>query len=255
MYAQERQQELASMVAHQRRVAVSQAADHFGVTTETVRRDLAMLERRGLIRRVHGGAVPASALTTLELAVAERDVAASAEKDRIALAARDLIPPAGGSLVLDAGTTTGRLAQLFSSDAALTVVTNSLPIAATLAGKPALELTMLGGRVRSRTSAAVGRFALEALHELRVDVSFIGTNGLSLEQGLTTPDPDEAAVKAAMVAAGRLVVVLADSSKIDHESLVRFARLDQVDALVTDGGVSDAAVRALEAADIDVVIA
>jgi DeoR family fructose operon transcriptional repressor len=222
MYAPERQQELASMVAHQRRVAVSQAADHFGVTTETVRRDLALLERRGLVRRVHGGAVPASALTTLELAFAEREVAASAEKDRIALAARELIPRAGGSVILDAGTTTGRLARLFSSDAALTVVTNSVPTAATLAGNPALELTVLGGRVRSRTSAAVG---------------------------------DEAAVKSAMVAAGRLVVVLADSSKIAHESLVRFARLDQVDALVTDSGVDDEAVRALEAADIEVVIA
>jgi DeoR family fructose operon transcriptional repressor len=254
MYAEERQQELASMVAHQRRIAVSHAADHFGVTTETVRRDLARLERRGLVRRVHGGAVPASALTTVELAVAERDVAASAEKDRIALAARDLIPRAGGSVILDAGTTTGRLAKLFPPDAALTVVTNSLPIATTLATHPAVQLNVLGGRIRSRTGAAVGRYALEALRDLRVDVSFIGTNGLTFEQGLTTPDQDEAAVKAAMVAAGRRVVILADSSKIDHESLVRFARIDQMDSLVTDSGISEAAVRKFEAADIDVVI-
>ena len=100
------------MIARERRVAVSQAADQFGVTTETVRRDLATLERSGLIHRVHGGAVPAAALTTLELAVAERDVAASAEKDRIARAARDRIPGDGGSVILDAGTTTGRLAQI-----------------------------------------------------------------------------------------------------------------------------------------------
>jgi DeoR family fructose operon transcriptional repressor len=170
------------------------------------------------------------------------------------MAARDLIPPTGGSVILDAGTTTGRLSKLFPPDTALTVVTNSLPIATTLAVHTAVELTVLGGRIRSRTGAAVGRYALQALQDLRVDVSFIGTNGLTFEQGLTTPDQDEAAVKAAMVAAGRRVVVLADSSKIDHESLVRFARIDQMDALVTDSGISDAAVRQLEAADIDVVI-
>jgi DeoR family fructose operon transcriptional repressor len=255
MYAQERQQELANMVAHHRRVGVSQAADHFGVTTETVRRDLALLEQRGLVRRVHGGAVPASALTTIELAVAERDSAASAQKDQIALAARDLIPPAGGSIIVDAGTTTSRLARLIPPNIALTVVTNSVQIAAMLSSHPSVDLTMLGGRVRTRTGATIGRYAEEALSELRVDVSFIGTNGLSLDVGLTTPDHDEAAVKAAMVAAGRRVVVLADSTKIDYESLIRFARLDQMDALVTDDGVSKSTVQALETADIDVVIA
>jgi DeoR family fructose operon transcriptional repressor len=101
----------------------------------------------------------------------------------------------------------------------------------------------------------VGSTTVAALHNLRVDVSFIGTNGLTVRHGLTTPDADEAAVKAAMIAAGNRVVILADSRKLGHDTLVRFGTWDQVDALVTDDGISEADVIALKSLDIDVVIA
>ena len=255
MYAEERQEVLAAQIARDGRVSVSQAAEQFGVTTETIRRDLAALEERGLVRRVHGGAVPATARTTVEVAVAERDQAAGPQKDRIADAALALVPHDGGSIVLDAGTTTSRLAAKLPIDAPLTVITNAVPVAAQVVALPGAELILLGGRVRARTGAAVGRAAESALGDLRADVAFLGTNGISLEHGLTTPDPDEAAVKAAMVAAGRRVVVLADSSKLHLESLVRFAGLDQVDALVTDAGIDAETRRALEAAGVEVVVA
>jgi DeoR family fructose operon transcriptional repressor len=255
VYAEERQQAIAARVARERRLAVSDAAEAFGVTTETVRRDLAVLERQGLVRRVHGGAVPVDALTTLERAVDERDEEAAAEKERIAKAALDLLPGTRGSVILDAGTTTARLAAQLPADTRLTVVTNSAPIASRLGRLPHLDLQLLGGRVRSASQAAVGPSTLSALSELRVDVSFLGANGLSLAHGLSTPDVDEAAVKSAMVAAGRRVVVLADSRKIGAESLVRFGSLTDLDTVVTDAGISDSDARALEALDIDVVIA
>jgi DeoR family fructose operon transcriptional repressor len=204
---------------------------------------------------VHGGAVPADALSTVELAVSERDTAAGAEKDRIARAAIDQLPGDGGVIVLDAGTTTRRLASVLSDDRRLTVFTNTPSIATMLAGHPSVEVQLLGGRVRRTTQAAVGPTTVAALHGLRVDVSFIGTNGLTAAHGLTTPDPDEAAVKSAMITAGRRVVVLTDSRKIGHDALVRFATCDQISALVTDDGISAADVSAFDALGIDVVIA
>ena len=255
MYAEERQQAMAGIIARDRRLSVSLAAESFGVTTETVRRDLAILEQQGLIHRVHGGAVPADALSTVELAVNERDKTAAEQKDRIAHAAIEFLPGDGGSVLLDSGTTTGRFAAILPLDRRLTLFTNTASIAMKVAGHPSIDVHLLGGRVRSTTQAAVGPATLSALSDLRVDVSFIGTNGITLDHGLSTPDGDEAAVKAAMIAAGRRVVVLADSRKFGHDTLVRFGRAQQIDAVVTDGGVRDADVAALEALDIDVVIA
>ena len=107
MYAEERHEAIAGLVRSNGRISVSEVASTFGVTTETVRRDLAQLERAGLLRRVHGGAVPTSALALAEQALEARDVAHAAQKDRIARAALELLPAVGGTVLLDAGTTTG----------------------------------------------------------------------------------------------------------------------------------------------------
>ena len=255
MYAEERQQAIADLVAQRGRLSVNALAEQYAVTTETVRRDLSALERAGILRRVHGGAVPASALTALEPKVGDRDLAHSDEKDRIAKKAVELLPATGGSVLLDAGTTTARLAMLFPRDLRLTVVTNAVPIAARLAGSPSVELHLLPGRVRSTTHAAVGDQTVAALDQLRADVAFIGTNGLSAEHGLSTPDHAEAAAKRAMVAAAHQVVVLVDSSKIGQEHMVRFARLNDIDVVVTDAGIDDADRAALERHDVEVVVA
>lgn len=255
MYAPERHEAIASLVRQRGRVAVSEVAASFGVTTETVRRDLAHLERAGLVRRVHGGAVPVSSLSTVERGMAERVGAYAEQKDRIARAALDLVPSAGGALILDAGTTTGRLASMLPTDRQVTVVTNSVPIAGLVVGNPGLRLQLLGGRVRATTHAAVGESTVGELQNFVVDVAFMGTNGVSAEHGLTTPDHEEASVKRAMVGTARQVVVLADSSKVGQTHLVRFADADQVDILVTDTGIDADTRRELEAADIEVLIA
>ncbi|HSE10185.1 MAG TPA: DeoR/GlpR family DNA-binding transcription regulator [Nocardioidaceae bacterium] len=246
---------MAELIAKRGRLSVNELAEEYAVTTETVRRDLSVLERGGIIRRVHGGAVPAESLTVLETAVSDRDLARSEEKDRIAKAALDFLPPAGGSILLDAGTSTARLATYLPRDHALTVVTNAVPIAARLAGARNVDLHLLPGRVRRTTQAAVGDDTVAALHQLRPDVAFVGTNGISLDHGFSTPDHSEAAAKRAMVRAGRRVVVLADSSKVGLENTVRFAELTDVDVLVTDSGISKRDVNALRQRDVEVVIA
>ncbi len=255
MYAEERQQALATLVADRGRVAVTEVAEQFGVTSETVRRDLAVLERAGLVRRVHGGAVPARALRVVEPGVMERETTRAEHKDAIAHAALEFLPLSGGSLLLDAGTTTGRLAALLPTDRELVVVTNSVPIAARVAAMPSVSLQLVGGRVRGLTQAAVGEPALRLLDTLRVDVAFIGSNGVSVAHGLSTPDGEEAAVKRAMVTAAGFVVVLADSSKVGREDLMSFAPIDRVDVLVTDAELADADRKQFSDRGVEVVTA
>ena len=255
MYAEERQQAMASLVGEHGRLSVAAIADRFGVTTETVRRDLSTLERIGLVRRVHGGAVPASSLAVIESGLGERDQANTAEKELIAKAALDELPPPGGTVLIDAGSTTARFASLLPRDHRLVVLTHAVPIAARLAGLPHIDLYLLPGRVRTTTQAAVGSDTVRALGRLRVDVAFLGTNGISVRHGFSTPDEAEAATKRAMVRAAQRSVVLADSSKLGREHLVRFAALEDVDALVTDAEADPAAVAELEQAGIEVVVA
>ncbi|RBY81658.1 D-beta-D-heptose 1-phosphate adenosyltransferase [Geodermatophilus sp. TF02-6] len=255
MYAEERQQTIAALVTDRGRVSVTALAEEFAVTTETVRRDLALLERAGMLRRVHGGAVPAGALTYVETALGERHGTRSEQKRKIAAAALDLLPGADGSLLLDGGSSTAALAEVLPGDRRLFVATNSVPIAARLACAPGVTLQVLGGRVRGITQCTVGESAVGALADLRVDVAFLGANGITPAHGFTTPDEAEASVKRGMARSGQRVVVLADSSKLGREHLVRFASPDDVDVLVTDADVVPADVARLEDAGVEVVVA
>ncbi|MGB3773275.1 MAG: DeoR/GlpR family DNA-binding transcription regulator [Rhodococcus sp. (in: high G+C Gram-positive bacteria)] len=255
MYAEERQNAIAGLIGQRGRVSVTDLAETFGVTTETVRRDLASLDRMGVVRRVHGGAVPASSVTSVEPGMAEREHTRAKQKDLIAAAALAFLPTSGGRIALDAGTTTGRLAALVPIDADLTVVTNSLPIATRLAAVPSIDLHLLGGRVRGITQATVGEDTLRVLGTVRVDTAFIGTNALSIGHGLSTPDTDEAAVKRAMVTAADRVVVVADSAKIGLEFFMSFAALDCVDVLVTDDGITEMDCTRLQQHGLEVVVA
>lgn len=253
MYATERQSLLLRRARTDGRLDVTTMAGELDVTPETVRRDLGVLERQGLVRRVHGGAIPAERLD-VESEVAARDTVSSAEKELIAKAALDQVHGAR-TLLVDGGTTTARFAQLLPADRELTVLTNSLPIASVLAGRANTTVSMIGGRVRSRTLATVDAWALHALDGLTVDVALVGANGFSAERGFTTPDAAEAAVKAAMVGAARRTVVLADSTKHRADTLVRFARTSDVDVLVTDSGLDPRHRAALSAAGPEVVVA
>jgi DeoR family fructose operon transcriptional repressor len=255
MYAEERQQAIASLVIANGRASVAELAQAYDVTTETVRRDLAALDKTGVLRRVHGGAVPVRALHLIEAGVGERETTRAEHKDAIARAAVGLLPARGATILLDAGTTTARIAAQLPDDRELVVVTNSVPVAARLAAMPSVTLQLLGGRVRGITQATVGEQALRVLDSLRVDMAFIGTNGISARHGLSTPDSDEAAVKRAMVSSANYVVAVADSSKIGREDFVSFTPLSSVDTLITDSEITDADRAQFTEQGIEVVVA
>ncbi|MFE7520591.1 DeoR/GlpR family DNA-binding transcription regulator [Streptomyces halstedii] len=251
MYAPERQQEILRLAHDSGRVDVLSLAEEFQVTAETIRRDLKALDRAGLLRRVHGGAIPAGRLG-FEPDLAERDVVAADEKDRIAAAALSELP-AEGNVIIDAGTTTARLAAAVPLGSVLTVVTHALPVAARLADHPGISLHLVGGRVRHRTRAAVDAWALSAYSQINADVVFLATNGFSPQGGLTTPDLAEAAVKRAVISAARRVVLLADSAKFGQEHFARFGDLDGIDLLITDTGLSPENALSIESRGTEVV--
>src|SRR6476661_1133609 len=201
VFAEERQQLIVELVAASGRASVTDLAERFSITTETVRRDLAALEIAGTVRRVHGGAVSPERFSTTEESILERTVQRQTEKTRLAKAALDLIPQGrAGSILIDAGSP---IAAVAAGEPELVVITHALPIAAKLSGEPGIALHLLGGKVRGLTQAAVGQSTVEAARRIRPDIAFIGTNGIHAAFGLSTPDPEEAAVKAAFVQSAR----------------------------------------------------
>ena len=251
MYAEERLQLILGRARADGRVDVAALATELDVTPETVRRDLNALERQGLVRRVHGGAIQVERLG-FEPALGTRSEVLTNEKERIAKAALAELP-SEGAVLLDAGTTTARIADLMPSDKELTIVTNSVPIALTLSVRPNLQVLVTGGRVRSRTLAGVGDWAVSALSGIRVDVAFLGANGISPEHGLTTPDQAESAIKRAMIACARRTIVVADHTKMGVDFFAKFGNLADVDTIITDDGVDEEYTAELEAAGPTVV--
>jgi DeoR family fructose operon transcriptional repressor len=235
------------------RVDVASLAEEFAVTPETIRRDLTVLQRAGHVRRVHGGAIPLERFG-FEPTLSARAVTFTSEKQRIAKAALAELPEAG-AILLDAGTTTHEFAAIIPGDRELLVVVNSPEIAMTLSDRSNLTVFMLGGRLRQRTWAVVDEWATRLLENVRVDVAFMATNGVSIERGLTTHDPAEAQVKRSMMAAARRVVLLADHSKIGTDYFASFGELAAVDVVVTDSNIDRELIEELSDAGPRVVLA
>lgn len=250
MFAEERQHAILTQARSDGRVDVDTLTSGFDVSSETIRRDLKILEKMGHVRRVHGGAILAERLT-FEPALATRDRVMTRQKEEIAARALSEVPEQG-AILLDSGSTTLRLAHVLPEDRQLTVVTNSPAIGLSLAHREGITVMLLGGRVRTRTLASVGEWALHAISQIYVDVAFMATNGFSLGRGLTTPDPGEASIKRAMIASARRVVLLADHTKIDEDFFARFGDVSDIDLLVTDTGLDDVATEQLNQAGLAV---
>lgn len=190
----------------------------------TVRRDLADLEERGLLRRVHGGAALPAMSGGLEPGMAEKSAVNVPQKQKIAELASGLVR-GGEAIYLDAGTTT--LAMIpFLKGKSITVVTNGLPQMDALL-EADIPSYLLGGLAKKSTKALVGSLALDNLGRFRFDRCFLGTNGVHPDAGYTTPDPEEAALKRRASELSSLTYMLADSSKIGNVAFTRIIGLEQ----------------------------
>jgi len=229
---------------------VEELGRELGVSEATARRDLAALDRRGQIRRVHGGAVWAEGGLE-EPGFHDKTALAAQEKATIAEAALQFVGEAD-ALFLDGGSTVLELARLLRGRNRVTIVTNSLEVVKVLAESgPTVLVT--GGEFRRLSRTFVGSLTKPFVDALHVDTAFMGTIGLARDGGLTTTDPREAYTKSLILQRARQVVLLADSTKIGKTSFVRFGSLDDVDVVITDRGAPEADLRAFRKAGVKVV--
>lgn len=248
MLAQQRREHILTALKTTGAVRATELTDELGVSEMTIRRDIADLAARGLLRKVHGGAIPAQT-TAHEPAFATKVGLAATQKRMIANAAATLIEP-GSSIALSAGTTIHLLATVIAIAPELrplTVVTNSLPVADTLFNAPGeLEVILTGGS-RTPSDALVGPITVATLDQLHVDKLFLGVHGIDETAGLTTPNILEAETNRMLAAAAGHTVVIADSSKWGTVGLSRIMPLHDVDTLVTDGDLTREATEATRA--------
>jgi DeoR/GlpR family transcriptional regulator of sugar metabolism len=218
-------------------IEVVELAQRLDVATETVRRDLKVLEEHGLVRRTHGGAYPIDG-AGFETDLVHRSGHRVPEKRRIASAAAGHIGDAE-TLYLDDGFTPQLVAQeLIKIGRPLTVVTTSLSAAVILAPSDSMFVILLGGRVRGRTLGTVDHWATNMLSDLVIDLAMMGTNGISRDRGLTTPDPAVSAVKHKVVEVSRRRVFVGVHTKFGVNSFCKFADIADFETLITDTGMS-----------------
>ena len=251
MFAPERQQAILGRARSAGRVDVNDLAGAFDVTPETIRRDLTGLERRGVLRRVHGGAIPVERLG-IEPAVDERYDQNAAEKERIAKAALDHLPD-GGSIIIDAGTTTVRFAEMLPTDRPFTVVTHCAADRRR-AGAQRRHHPASGRRPGPRPApwprSAAGQ---SGNWPTCSPTSCSRRPTASARAGLSTPDLAEAAVKRALIRSARRTVVLADHSKFGRDEFAQVADLSEVDTIITDSEVDADMAREIEDAGPEVI--
>ncbi|RKR74388.1 DeoR/GlpR family DNA-binding transcription regulator [Frondihabitans australicus] len=237
--ASERRAELLRLTRESGRLDAADAARLVGVSPETLRRDLRALEEAGLIRRSYGAAVPVES-GAYETGLAYRETNHAAEKARIADAAARHLGEAQ-TIFLDEGYQTQLVAERLPGDRPLTILTSSLPVAARLSERPNVQLLLLGGRVRGNTLGTVDHWAADMLRQFVVDLAFVGANGVSETDGLTTPDPAVAMVKSAAVATSKRRIFVGASHKFGTSTFVRFAALTDFDVMITGTELSASA--------------
>jgi DeoR family glycerol-3-phosphate regulon repressor len=227
-----RQSDLLEAVRAQGSMTVEALAEQFGVTLQTVRRDVKLLSDEGLLSRFHGGVrVPAS--TTENIAYRQRQQINASAKQRIARAVAKAVPE-GCSLILNIGTTTEAVARELLRHKGLRVITNNLNVAAILSDNPDCEVIVAGGVVRSRDRGIVGEATVDFIQQFKVDIGLIGISGIEADGTLRDFDYREVKVARAIIGHSREVWLAADHSKFNRPAMVELAQLSQVDMLYTD---------------------
>jgi len=243
---EQRQDEILALLQAQRRVSAWELAERFGVSEDSIRRDLRQLALQGRCRRVYGGALPAAAPAgTLD----ERRDVAGERKPQLGRLAAALVQPRQ-TVLIDAGTTNLAIAAALPEHAGITVVTNAPEVARAAAARAGVEVQLLGGRLDPRAGGAVGAVTLEQLRMIRADLCFPGICGLDIDSGIWAMDPEEAAVKRAMIACSNATVAVVTAEKLGTQGSWRVGGFEQVDHVVVDALVTPAQAEELRARGI-----
>jgi DeoR/GlpR family transcriptional regulator of sugar metabolism len=222
-----------------------------GVSRETVRRDLQVLEEQGIIKKIHGGAVLSR--MSEEPSYSIRTISHVQVKLRIGQAAFELIED-GDTIFIDSGTTTLQLASLLQPNQHLTIFTNSLTIA-TLLAEHGLPVYVLGGLLRPGEMSLSGAMAQAAAEMIHVDKAFIGVGGISLQHGVTDFHLEDVALRRTMVRQAIKAYILADSSKFGVTALASLVPVHEIDAIISDSKIDEVIMQALQAQGIHIILA
>ena len=253
-----RKADLAAYVASAGQVTVSELAERFKVSMDTVRRDLDELDQAGTILRTHGGAVSPSLVPRTDTGIDVRSRLHSGEKDVIGRLAAELVV-GDSTLMVNGGTTTLSLAKYLPARAGLRIITNNLHLPAALPAGAAEEIFVVGGPVRLSAQATTGplssAFGLDRANDfdVRCDLAFIGVGAVSATEGYSTGNVSEAGLMREMMRRSDKVVVLADASKLGRSVFARIGTLDVAAVLVPDAAPPPELAAALEAAGVEVI--
>lgn len=234
-----RRRQIGAMVRQKGSVQVAPLAAQFGVSMQTIRKDLHYLSQRGVALRAYGGAIASDIVgVSNESAVDAKRNFNLEQKERIGRAAAAMVRP-GDSIVLDSGTTTLQIARFLADDEGTTVLTNDFGVLAMLAQKSRIKIVMLGGELRRRNMAFYGGQTVDALDDIHVDKLFLGVDGFHLDRGITTHHEPEALLNRKMALAAQSVIAVTDSSKFGRVCLHQIVDVADLDGLVTDSDAPD----------------
>lgn len=234
-------------------ISVVELSHLLAVSSVTIRKDLGELERAGKLYRSHGCAKPINPFTN-NRPVNEKEVLFVEEKRRIGIAAASYISDRD-SIIIASGTTVHALAKAIRPITRLSVVSASLPVSITLSADPNIDIIQLGGWLRHSSISTVGDYSESILDSLTFSKLYLGVDGIDFEHGITTTDVREALLNRKMMRAAQKTIVVADSSKFGRRGFAKIADLEEVDLLITDSNIPEAAKTKLEERGIEVVIA
>ncbi len=252
MNLNQRQQEILQRARHAGSVAIEPLALHFGVTPQTIRRDINLLCESGLLRRFHGGAGLPSSVENI--AYPARQVLHHDEKRRIGRLVAQHIPDQS-SLLINIGTTTEEVAKALVDHADMRVITNNLNVAMLLSDNPSFEVIVAGGVVRRRDRGVIGEATIDFIKQFKVDFGIIGISGIDLDGTLLDFDYREVRVSQAIIANSRQVLLVTDHSKFGRNAMVRLGSIAEVDMLFTDQTPPEPMIELLAQAEVHVFVA
>ncbi|HGY55353.1 MAG TPA: DeoR/GlpR transcriptional regulator [Caldithrix abyssi] len=233
-------------------VSINQIVEQFKVTGMTARRDIAELVERGYLLRTHGGAVKNDPLSNM-FSFSRRIDRYKEKKIAIGRRAASFVKD-NDTIYIDSGTTTVRICQYLKNKKGLRIITNSLPAASELINYPGWNVILIGGKIVPERRSIYGPTAVEQVSRYHVKKAFIGTEGVSLKDGLTAYDSNESNVSKTVATSADQVFLLCDSSKIEKVSFYKFLSLTDIDVLITDKAVDNEVVKKYEEADVNMVL-
>ena len=250
----ERREQIIQRLRQQGSVQVNDLSGLFGVSTVTIRNDLAFLEKQGIAVRAYGGALICDSNTPgAEPSVEDKSSLNTAVKRCIAKAAVELIKP-GHRVILDSGTTTYEIARLMRQHSDVIAMTNGMNVANALLEADGVELLMTGGHLRRQSQSFYGDQAEQSLQNYHFDMLFLGVDAIDLERGVSTHNEDEARLNRRMCEVAERIIVVTDSSKFNRSSLHKIIDTQRIHTIIVDEGIPEESLKEFHRSGVEVII-